>query len=359
MRRGRLAATAAWVTAVCAAGAVGLLAGRAAFMPPEVDRTPSAVTTSTVVEATVGRTATYVAHASWPGVDLLGAVSGTVTTIDIDPGQEVGPGTVLLTVGLRPVVIARGEVPSFRDLGEGAHGADVAQLQQLLVDSGHLTGPVDGRFAARTTRAVQRWQRDLGVERTATVAVGDVLYVPELPARVVLGDEVRVGALLDAGAVVARALGAAPEITLTAGGSSDVPPIGTPVRVTSADHTWAGVVAELRPPPDGTTETTAVLRSPEDGPLCGTECDAVPLDDTGSLVAHVEVVAPATGAAVPVAALGTAADGSVFVLDEAGSRRPVTVLATDGSRAVVGGVAVGDVIRLFAGEESAGPDATP
>lgn len=339
----------AWVVSVVVALGVGLLAGRAAFAPPSVER-DTVVATYTVVEATVGQSSTFAARAVWPTVDLAaGAADGTVTTVDITAGQQVTQGQVLYTVGLRPVVAARGEVPAFRDLGEGMAGRDVTQLQQLLIGAGHLSGKADGKFTARTTRAVRAWQRALGVEQTGTVLAGDVVYVPQLPARLLLTDDVRVGAVVGAGSVTVRSVGDAPQISLSVSGSADVPPVGTPVTVTFADLTWEGVVGELRSPTETVPETTAVLQAPDGGPLCGQTCDQVPLEVApGSIVAHVVRVASATGPVVPVAALGTAGDGSVFVLDQAGDRRPVQIVATDGSRAVVSGLAAGEVIRLFA-----------
>lgn len=348
--RSRRVTVLAWAVSVVVAVGVGLLAGRAVFAPPSVEQEAGAVQTYTVVEATVGQSSTFSARAVWPTVDLAdGAVSGTVTTVDIAAGQQVEQGQTLYTVGLRPVVAARGAVPAFRDLSEGKTGRDVAQLQQLLIDAGHLSGKADDKFTSRTARAVRVWQRTLGVEQTGVVLAGDIVYVPELPARLLLADEVRVGAVVGPGSVTVRSVDGAPEISLSIAGSSDVPPVGTAVTATFGDLTWEGVVGELRSPAEGAAETTAVLLASDGGPLCGQTCDQVPLEVApGAIVARVERVASATGPVVPVAALGTAADGSVFVLDQAGARRPVQIVATDGSRAVVDGLTAGEIVRLFA-----------
>ena len=76
-----------------------------------------------------------------------------LTSIDIADGASADLGARLYTVDLRPVVAAVGAVPAFRDLAQGSRGADVAQLEQLLVSTGFLASPADDSFGRDTTEA--------------------------------------------------------------------------------------------------------------------------------------------------------------------------------------------------------------
>lgn len=339
---------------MCAA-VLGVVAGWAAFAPPTVEHSASPEPTYKIADATVGRSATFTVDASWPQTDLgVSAGSGTVTTVAVAPGQVVDQGDTLYTLDLRPVVIARGDVPSFRDLGPGSSGPDVAQLQQLLVDRGHLRGRPDAAFSARTTAAVKAWQRSLGVEPTGDVRAADLIFAATLPTRVVLADDIRIGAQADPGDVTVRSVADAPRLTVTIDSRSEVPPVGTPVVVTYGEAGWEGVIGALGAGDGDQAQTVADLTAADGSPICASACADIPLDVArGSLTAQVEQVPTVVGPAVPVSALGTAADGSAFVLSGTGDRLPVTVEVTDGSRAVVTGVAAGDEIRLFAIPEPA------
>ncbi|WP_425955660.1 peptidoglycan-binding domain-containing protein [Xylanimonas sp. McL0601] len=302
--------------------------------------------------------------ARWPAHPAgTGASEGTVTGISAKPGQEVRPGDVLFTVDLRPVVVAQGQVPSFRELAAGSHGEDVAQLQSLLIGLGHLRGKASGRFDSSTTTAVRAWQRALGIDPDGVVHSGDVVYVPAVPARIVLDDTVRVGARVTAGQQVVSIVEATPQFTVTVGSGQQadtVPTTGTTVDIQGPDgKVWHGVVADAT-----TTETgdvTLRLDGAGGGPVCGTDCSALPYTSQDVVLSARVVTTPdVSGPAVPPAALGTAADGTRFVKLLDGTRVTVTVKAADASRAVVTGVDVGTVVRLFAdGAPAAGSGPAP
>ena len=112
-------------------------------------------------------------------------------------------------VGLRPTVLATGQVPAFRSLSAGAVGPDVSQLQSLLQTLGYLTSDSSGRFDSQTYSAVVAWQRDLEIEATGAVQPGDVIFVPvSLPARIEVDRSVvKVGAELAGGEPVVRTAG--------------------------------------------------------------------------------------------------------------------------------------------------------
>lgn len=153
-----------WVLGLVAAIGLGVLFGRWAFVPPQVEQGASAPATVTVTEMTVGTTMPLAVSATWERVPFgVGAARGTLTSIYVADGELVQAGQPLYTVDSRPVVAAVGRMPAFRDLQQGDVGTDVQQLQELLRATGHFTGLIDGVFGASTHAAVLAWQRDLGI----------------------------------------------------------------------------------------------------------------------------------------------------------------------------------------------------
>jgi peptidoglycan hydrolase-like protein with peptidoglycan-binding domain len=151
--------------------------------------------------------------------DATGTDTGGTLTALVSQGTRVDTGDVAFRIDDRPHVVMLGDDVAYRDLAEGvADGPDVAQLEENLAalgftDAGQLG--VDEHFDDHTTAAVQDWQTRLGVEATGSVALGDVLFLPQ-PATVVataatVGDPVPPGArLLDVAADTLVATGALP-----------------------------------------------------------------------------------------------------------------------------------------------------
>lgn len=71
-------------------------------------------------------------------------------------GARVAAGDVLAEVSGRPVFVLEGSVPSYRDLGPGMSGPDVAQLEKALRRLGLDPGAADGTFDSATAEAVGR-----------------------------------------------------------------------------------------------------------------------------------------------------------------------------------------------------------
>ncbi len=111
---------------------------------------------------------------------LTSARPGTLTAVAAE-GRQIHRGGVLFEVNERPTVLMLGEVPAWRSLGSGLEGADVRQLQRNLLALGYEAGgdlDVDGELDSATVEAVRHWQRDLGLDRTGTVELGDVAFLP-------------------------------------------------------------------------------------------------------------------------------------------------------------------------------------
>lgn len=328
--------------------AIGWWAVSVAVEPPGDPLANREPVTYTVAVDTVGRSFRFSAAASWPFVDLgRNSAVGVVTSIVVDPGQLVAPGDVVYTVNLRPVVVAEGEVPAFRDLGLRTVGADVAQLQVLLADLGFYVGEADGVFDAGVRAAVRRWQVSLGVADDGVVRRGDVVFVLGLPARVLLDPEVVVGSPLSGGEVLLRRVVEEVDfVVVLAGGQRNLVPLDAAVNVTHGGRVWPARISDVVEN-QLTGEVVLHLVGVDGGPVCGGDCvDAVPLGDRVLFPAEVVVVPEVTGPAVPVAAIVTRPDGTTVVRLAGGGEVEVVVLASANAMAVVEGVEAGDVVLL-------------
>lgn len=339
--------TALWALAFIGAAAVGFVSGRETLRPPAVEVAETGGLTVAVVEATIGRSIPYVVTGTWSTRPTgVSASEGVVTTIDVADGDQLSVGTVVCTVDLRPVVAAAGEVPSFRDLTAGASGRDVEQLQTLLRETGHLTARARGGVLdAATTAAVKRWQRSLGVAQDGTVRAADVVYLPSLPARIVLEREVEIGSRLADGQALVEVVPEVPELSITVPLEQAEQVQAGPLTVDVEGQQVDAVVVGSRSTETG--DVVLLLAQPDGAPLCGERCVDVPLDRAAATYRAERVVVPrTTGAAVPTAAVRTAGDGATFVTTPDGGRQEVDVVAQGDGLTIVDGLHVGDVVRL-------------
>lgn len=279
---------------------------------------------------------------------------GVVTSVDVQPGDEVAQGKTLYTVNLRPVTIAEGETPSFRSMGLGASGKDVEQLQQLLGDVGLLKGGKDGEYGPATEKAVNAWHKSRGMPETGIVEAGDLIFVPSLPTRISLDTaQVARGLNLIGGEQIVNGLPASPafQIPITETQVSMFP-VGTRAEIAAPDGAsiWVGIVADQTVnADDGTIEL--VLNGENGGSICGDSCGAVPVSGRSLLSTNVVTVETAAGLVVPSAALRSEADGRVSVTDDNGTVHEVTVAATAKGMSVIEGVREGTKVRIPADDD--------
>lgn len=330
-------------------GGAGVWAAVTVFAPPPDVVDETAFTFVEVVPGEVGASINLNTVAEWASVPVgTNLAPGTVTSVLVGAGQEVGAGTALYSVNLRPVVVAQGEVPAFRPLSRGAEGADVAQLQAMLAVLGFYPYEVDGVFDWVTQQGVRSWQESLGVEADGVVQAGDVLFIPSLPTRVSLDTElVHRGAGLGGGEPVVLGLPPSPQFLVpVTEGQAAMMPEGTRVEITGPDNeAWTGFVTERRVHEQ--SATVELVLSGEDGAvICGDACGGIPVTSQTLLRSRVIVVETVTGAVVPGAALLSKADGAIVVIDEAGAELPVRVLATARGMSVIEGAPVGTRVRV-------------
>jgi peptidoglycan hydrolase-like protein with peptidoglycan-binding domain len=355
VRGGRLGPV-LWVVTLVVAVGLGVVFGRWTFVPPQLEAATDDAATVDVTEMTVGRSLPLAVSAAWEARPFgVGAASGVLTSVELADGDTVRAGDRLYSVDLRPVVAAVGEVPAFRDLTQGARGADVAQVQQLLIDAGFLTGSADGIFGPATTRAVRAWQGTLGVERDGVVRAGDVVFAVRLPARVKVAEEIAVGTRLAPGDVVLSVLDGVPEFVATIPQASSADP-SLPIEVTFAGETVEAVVAGSRDDMSGNAIWT--LTRVNGMSVCADRCEEVPLDQHDAVYPARQVLVPeVTGPGVPAAAVWFTAGAEPYVVLPDGTQVPVTIRGQGQGGVVLEGVEVGTTVVLPDETDGAAPAA--
>lgn len=312
--------------------------------------TPSPTAPTTPLYAvrndTIGRTHSVVVQAEWPTAQALrSSAAGTITSIG-DLTKPLKPGDVLMTVNLRPVVMAVGSVPSFRTLAPGVTGEDVAQLSRLMRSVGIRKARETSTFDAGLNNDVKRWQKKLGLTTTGSVEPGDVVYAESLPAHIRLDKDVTTGKAIVAGDTLANTLAGAPVFRVTLGTDQrDLTRIDSNVTIDWKQGTWKTKVTRAF---ERDSDLILELGAVEGPTICGDSCEVVPRSGVTDYVSTLEIVAPTSGPTVPLSAIVTDPGGKKFVISSSGKRIEVKVIAATDGLAVIEGVAIGDMIRVFA-----------
>lgn len=339
---------AAIVTGLVLIGALLGWAGATVLTPPRDLDDPSAYTYVEVEQGEVSSSINLNTVAEWTLTPVgSNQSSGTVTSVNIAAGDEVGAGTVLYTVNLRPVVIAQGDIPAFRSLAQGSSGADVAQLQGLLATLGFYTGESNGAFGYSTARAVKAWQKSLGVTADGVVQPGDAMFVPSLPTRVALDTSlVKRGATLSGAEPVLMGLPSQPSFFVpVSDAQAALIPRGTLVEITGpTGESWHAITGDKSA--DEMNGAKIALVPDGDEPICLDACAAVPVNGQTYLGSRIVTVAAVTGLRLPSAALLSRADGTTVVIDDAGIEHEVTVVTSARGMSIIEGVAAGTRVRV-------------
>lgn len=346
MRTGRILIA---ILIIAVVGALGFWAGRVVLVPPADPLEGGAEpVTYTVTEGRVGRSLQFAAVAEWELRPLAwNAAAGVVTSVAVSSGDEVAVGETLYSVNLRPVVVAAGEVPAFRDLALNSSGADVAQLQALLFDLAFYSGEVDGVFRTTTRTAVRAWQVSLGVPVDGVVRRGDVIFLPELPVRVAFSSDLTVGASLSGGERLVLTVPSDPVFRVPlAVEQRTLVPLSAPVRVTFTEGVWEGRVDRAVETPE-IGRLDLILTASDGGPICGGECARwVELERPTDFLVEIVVIPETGGPVVPVAAIQLDAGNQPFVTTPTGERIDITIVESAQGIAVVEGIEIGTVILV-------------
>jgi HlyD family secretion protein len=200
-----------------------------------------------------------------------------VTSVGVRVGEAVSDGSLLGTVAERPVFVMAGRVPAFRTITPGTSGVDVRQLQQGLTAAGYgigsdtagtygpgtaaavlalyhargaqpdMPGGAGGALTAARAQAAAAARRlasasgrrlpaaksaEIEAQRTlaqaqiaaeASVPLGEVVFVPRLPARVLshasLGSTVGQGGAIGAPATTGASRSHAAQVLAVIGSS--------------------------------------------------------------------------------------------------------------------------------------------
>jgi hypothetical protein len=199
-------------------------------------------------------TLTYRARSDGSPYAVISQTSGTATWLPAI-GQVVEQGQVIFRVDGDPVVLLYGATPAYRTVSAGMTGADVTELNADLVALGYATAaeiPANtDTFTPATATALQRLQATLDLPQTATLALGQAVFVPGA-VRVTtlsapLGGPLQDGHAVLQGTSTTRVV----TIALDAARQSEVK-AGDQVAITLPDNsTTPGVVASV-----GTVATT-------------------------------------------------------------------------------------------------------
>lgn len=302
--------------------------------------------TATVTQMTVGRALTLNVNVRQP-FKVVGYNDAMGKITSISNQSVVNAGDVLYAVNTRPVVAVSGIVPFYRPLGLNAVGPDVDQLRAMLLSKKLLKASPTGRFDAAVASAVRRWQASIGESPTGVVELGDVIALPVLPTTIRLAAGVVVGARLGGGepAILARSGEIAFEMVLNPAQAALIPAAAS-ITVKSGGNSWPASITTRSA--DGNGNVVLKLAARDGSAVCTSECGSLPADEQLSLTAEVTIVAPATGPAVPVAAIHETKDQRLYVVRKGGAKKAfVKVIQSDGGFAVVDGVEVGAIVEVF------------
>jgi peptidoglycan hydrolase-like protein with peptidoglycan-binding domain len=293
---------------------------------------------------TLERVVTLGGEAQWDPLREVVSRRGGVITWQSDGLDSVQEGTVVATIDLQPIVVAQGGVPAFRDLARSAQGADVSQLQEFLVRRGFAEFTADGVYGPSTETAVKRWQHEAGATPSGSIALGDLLWVPSLPATFRFPAGLEIGTTLGAGDPLLEEVASTPTITLkTSQDQVNLLPVDPDVVVRYEGLEWQGTLG-----PGSLTDSGVefLVVGPDEGPVCMNECGEIPKSGTKVVSIDVVIVPSTTGPAVPQVAIATDPSGITTVQLANGEMTRVDVLAMVDGMAVVDGIDPGQQVIL-------------
>jgi len=123
-------------------------------------------------------------------------------------------------------------------------------------------------------------------------------------------------------------------------------PVGTRVNIRMADATWQASVAGQQPDPEGADQIEILLEGVDGVPICSNACGTLPVVGQSLLSSEIITQPAVQGVVAPSAALLTAPDKKISVIDRQGVEHPVTVVASARGMSVITGVPAGLKVRV-------------
>lgn len=303
-----------------------------------------------VSEGSVGSSIRLNAVARWESQTIPASnFEGIITEVNVSPGQVVDVGEEVFTVNLQGAYIARGDVPMFRTLTQDVSGKDVLQLQNFLLELGYYPyAEPNSKFDSATRQAVIEWQKSRGIAVTGEVSPAEIVFLPQLPARIWFDTEkIAVGASLTNAEQSLGVYGNAPRVFVSATAyQSTILSAGNPVTVSWGEHTWEGIVGNERETVKNSETVEISITAPDGTPICGDICHELSFTTDTLLPLQAIVIPEQHGLVVPSAAIMTGAAGETMVINAAGEKLPVTVLQQARGMSLIEGVPVGTQLRL-------------
>jgi peptidoglycan hydrolase-like protein with peptidoglycan-binding domain len=178
VRRGRIAAGGVVAAGALAAGGVLLAGGGTGRTPPAV-AAPAGATAAVERRDLVDRD-TIAGSLGYAEDGTLNAGAAGVLTRLPDPGSVISRGHSLYDIADRPAAfLLYGDLPAWRDFAPGmTDGEDVRQLERNLRALGYDPGQVDDDWDWETTRAVEDFQADRGLDEDGTLKLGEIVFRP-------------------------------------------------------------------------------------------------------------------------------------------------------------------------------------
>ena len=266
-------------------------------------------------------------------LDLPSGLTGTVTWLPA-VGTVVANGEPLYRLDADPVLRLDGKVPAWRDLDSSVtSGRDVLQLERALTDLGYtddLDMAVDGDWTWVTTIAVERWQRDHGLDDDGDLPLGRVVFT-DGDVRVA-SRSVEDGTPVQPGTVVLQVGATERTVTVSVDPNQQrLAPVHKAVELEFADGTTArGRIREVEhiEATEETDESLDVTIEVVGPPAKRKEVDQQ-LDGTSVQVGFAHTVAKDV-LAVPVTALVALVDGG-YGVEKVGADDTAYVAVTTGS----------------------------
>ncbi len=335
------------LAAVFWAGTV--VANRAPTSESDLNQSPVDVE---VIEQRIGKSFSYSTTINRASLALAANLRpGVLTAMGDATDGSFSTGDKLYAIDGNWTILAEGDTPFYRSLGPGDRGADVSQVQRMLIAKGHLSGEADGQYGPRTAAASSRFQKAEGLPVTGSWERGSLVAAPSLPSALLPNAETAViGSLVSEGAGIFLRPAADPSFVMTLSPSQAAAiPQDADITVRYGEYAWDAAIADVTQ--DNQSGASKLkLTAPDGSVVCGSECGVLPLQETTTVESTVLITPETQGPAVPLAALSIQPDGSATVTrigTNGEEQLSVRVLASGQGVAIVDGLNIGDTVRLL------------